>query len=378
VTHSNDGKDEKGALRSDQNQLMFGKGFSFSGYERDPLYLNMDGKKFTDISGVSGIDSITDGRAGVFADFDNDGDLDVFSTTIQNQAHLLFRNNVGQDNNYLRIVLEGNDKTGRDAYGAVARVKTSAGTLTKIKSGGSGFISQNDPRLLFGLGKDARAEWIEVTWANGKAERFEADAVAGSTLFLKEGTGKSQMLSIGKANLPNPLTKAEIFARNLKIMVGKPLPDFAVKTMNGAASSLQKQFKPGRNTLINIWATWCIPCAKEMPELEKMRPRLAARNIDLIGINVDTEKSANIKGYATQKRVTYPILVGGVAAIENIYATDELSVPLTILVDENGIVKELIPGWSTETQRKFNLLVGDETVKAVMPAVPPKTNKRLQ
>jgi len=378
VTHSNDGKDEKGALRSDQNQLMFGKGFSFSGYERDPLYLNMDGKKFTDISGVSGIDSITDGRAGVFADFDNDGDLDVFSTTIQNQAHLLFRNNVGQDNNYLRIVLEGNDKTGRDAYGAVARVKTSAGRLTKIKSGGSGFISQNDPRLLFGLGKDARAEWIEVTWANGKVERFEADAVAGSTLFLKEGTGKSQMLSIGKANLPNPLTKAEIFARNLKIMVGKPLPDFAVKTMNGAASSLQKQFKPGRNTLINIWATWCIPCAKEMPELEKMRPRLAARNIDLIGINVDTEKSANIKGYATQKRVTYPILVGGVAAIENIYATDELSVPLTILVDENGIVKELIPGWSTETQRKFNLLVGDGTVKAVMPAVPPKINKRLQ
>jgi len=378
VTHSNDGKDEKGALRSDQNQLMFGKGFSFSGYERDPLYLNLGTKKFLDISGVSGIDSITDGRAGVFADFDNDGDLDVFSTTIQNRAHLLFRNNVGQENNYLRVVLEGNDKTGPDAYGAVVRVKTSAGTLTKIKSGGSGFISQHDPRLLFGLGKDARAEWIEVTWANGKAERFEGDTSAGSTLFLKEGTGKSQMLSIAKANLPNPLTKAEIFAQGLKIMVGKPLPDFAVKTMSGRASSLQKQFKPGRNTLINIWATWCVPCAKEMPELEKMHPRLAARNIDLIGINVDTEKNADIKGYAAQKRVTYPILVGGVTAIENIYATDELSVPLTILVNENGIVKELISGWSAETQRKFNLLVADKTVKAVVPTVPPKTNKRRQ
>ena len=81
---------------------MFGQGFSFSGYERDPLYLNLGGKTFTDISGVSGIDSITDGRAGVFADFDNDGDLDVFSTTIQNQVHLLFRNNVGQNNNYVR------------------------------------------------------------------------------------------------------------------------------------------------------------------------------------------------------------------------------------------------------------------------------------
>src|SRR5215467_3100329 len=106
--------------------------------------MNIGGKKFMDISGVSGIDSITDGRAAVFADFDNDGDEDVFLTTI-----LLFRNNVGQDSHWLRILLEGGKETGRDAYGSVVRVKTSAGTLTKVKAGGSGFLSQNDPRLLF-------------------------------------------------------------------------------------------------------------------------------------------------------------------------------------------------------------------------------------
>ena len=54
----------------------------------------------------------------MFADFDNDGDLDVFSTTIQNQSHLLFRNNVGQDNNFLRVELEGGGKdVSRDAFG---------------------------------------------------------------------------------------------------------------------------------------------------------------------------------------------------------------------------------------------------------------------
>jgi len=376
VTHTNDGKAEKGALRSDQNQLMSGQGFSFSGYERDPLYLNLGGKKFTDISGVSGIDSISDGRAGVFADFDNDGDLDVFSTTIQHQAHLLFRNNIGQDNNFLRIALEGDAKTGLDAFGAVVRVKTSAGTMTKIKSGGSGFISQHDSRLLFGLGKDARAESVEVTWANGEVERFAADAAAGSTLVLKKGSRKVNSISVGRANLPNPLTKAEIFAQSLKIKIGGPLPDFAVKTLNGAASSIKKQMKVGRQSLINIWATWCVPCAKEMPELEKMRVRLAARSVDLIGINVDTEKGANIKGYVANKRVTYPILIGGVAAIENIYATDELSVPLTILVDDKGIVKELIPGWSAETQRRFSLLVGGETVKSDVANAPTKVNKQ--
>lgn len=360
MTHSNDGKGEKGALRSDQNQLMFGQGFSFSGYERDPLYLNLGGKKFSDISGVSGIDSITDGRAGVFADFDNDGDLDVFSTTIQNQAHLLFRNNVGQDNSFLRIVLEGDQKTGRDAFGSVVRMKTSAGTLTKIKSGGSGFISQHDPRLLFGLGGDRKAEWIEVTWSNGEVEKFDvATATTGSTLFLKKGSGKTQLLALAKANMPNPLTKTEIFARSLKIKVGEPLPDLNIQTLAGGQSSLQKQFKRGRSVLINIWATWCVPCAKEMPELEKIRARLASRGVDVIGINVDTERGANIKKYLIEKRVKYPNFVGGVAAIEQIYATDELAVPLSILVDDKGIVRDLIPGWSAETQRKFASLMGN-------------------
>jgi peroxiredoxin len=377
VTQSNDGKDEKGALRSDQNQLMFGQGFSFSGYERDPLYLNTGAKKFVDISGISGIDSITDGRAGVFADFDNDGDLDVFSTTIQHQAHLLFRNNVGQDNNFLRIALEGGKETGRDAFGSVVRVKTSAGTLTKIKSGGSGFISQHDPRLVFGLGKDARAEWIEVTWSNGKVEKFEADtAVSGSTLLLKQGNGKAQTMTLAKANLPDPLTKTETFARGLKISVGRQLPDFALKALNGTQSSLRQQLKPGRSLLINIWATWCIPCGKEMPELEKLRPLLAARNIDLIGISVDTEPKADVRGYAAKFGVRYPIFTGGIPVIEQLYATDELSVPLSILIDDKGVVRDLIPGWSAETRGKFAQMIGEEGVKAsTQTKQPAKANK---
>ena len=348
---------------------MFGQGFSFSGYERDPLYLNLGGKKFTDISGVSGIDSITDGRAGVFADFDNDGDLDVFSTTIQNQTHLLFRNNVGQDNNFLRVVLEGDGKTiSRDAFGSVVRVKTSAGTLTKIKSGGSGFISQNDPRLVFGLGKDQKAESIEVIWSNGAVESFAGEMSANSTLVLKQGSGKIEFVKLMKSNLPEPLTKTEIFALGLKIKIGQPLPDFALKTLAGASSSMRKQMKIGRQTLINVWATWCIPCAAEMPELEKMRAKFAAKKIDLVGLNVDAEKNVNVKGYAIKKGVTYPIIIGGVAAIEQLYATDELSVPLTILVNEKGIVTDLIPGWSKETQRKFAALAGEMTTAETFPA----------
>ena len=366
MTHANDGKEEKGALRVDQSQLMFGEGFSFSGYERDPLYLNLGNRKFMDVSGVSGIDSITDGRAGVFADFDNDGDLDVFSTTIQGQAHLLFRNNVGQGGNNLRIALEGTGTTagGRDAYGSVVRVKTSQGTLTKIKSGGSGFISQHDPRLLFGLGNDARATSVEVTWPNGKVERFEGDFKAGAFLLLREGTGRAVSMNLGRANLPDPLTPDEVFARGLKIAVGQPLPALNLKTVAGAPVVLGSHLKPGRQMLVNVWATWCAPCRHEMPELERLRPKLAARGIDLVGLNVDSEPDADVRGFLRENRVGYPIYVGGVHAIENLYATDELSVPLSILVDEKGVVREIIPGWSHRTQQRFAALVGEgEEVK---------------
>jgi len=361
VTQSNDPSQPHGALRSDQSQLLE-QGFSFSGYERDALYLNLCNKKFLDISGVSGLDSISDGRGAILADFDNDGDLDVFLTTLQGHAHLLFRNNVGQASHYLRVTLEGGPDIGRDAYGAVVRVKTSAGILTKIKSGGDGFLSQHDPRLLFGLGQDDRAEWMEVTWPDGKVEPFEANARAGSSLLLRRGAGRAEPLALGRAHLPDPLTPAESFARGLKIAVGKTMPDLALKTLEGGTTSLYEQLRPGRRTLVNIWATWCAPCAREMPELENLRTRLSARGIDLLGLNLDTEPDANIRGFVAKTGVQYPIFLGGVAAVEQLYATDEMSVPISILLAEDGTVLEIIPGWSGQTRSRFSELAGIETI----------------
>ena len=358
MTQANDARQSRGALRADQSQLIFEQGFSFSGYERDAVYLNLCNSKFLDISGVTGLDSITDGRGAVFADFDNDGDLDIFLTTLQGQAHLLFRNNVGQANRWLRVLLEGGPGVGRDAYSAVVRMKTSAGILSKIKSGGSGFISQHDPRLLFGLGHDDRAEWIEVTWPDGKVERFETQARSGSSLLLRRGTGRAEVLALNRAQLPDPLTRSETLARGLQFALGRPIPDVPLKTLEGGATTLRKQLRPGRRLLVNIWATWCAPCAREMPELERLRERFDAQGIDLLGLNVDTEREANLRGFLAMTGANYLNLVGGVAAIEALYATDELSVPISLLLDDHGTILEIIPGWSDQTRRRFATLAG--------------------
>ncbi len=357
MTQNNTQK-KTGTLRNDQNDLIFDKGFSFSGYERDALFLNRDGKKYQDISGVSGIDSISDGRAAVFADFDNDGDYDVFMTTIQGQSHMLFRNNVGQNNKWLRVSLEGGKDLGRDAYGSVVHVKTSAGTLTKIKAGGSGFLSQNDPRLLFGLGQDERAQSIEVTWSNGKVEKFTGDLTANASLILREGAGKAESIKVPMAKLPDPLTSDELASRTLKIRLGQPMPDLMVKGLDGKVLQLKQRLKPGRKLLVNFWATWCGPCATEMPELQRLHASLAANGVDLVGVSVDAEPDAKVGEFAHKMGAQYPIFVGGVPVIEKVFEGDQMAVPLSVVIDDQGRVLEIISGFSAATQKKFAQLAG--------------------
>ena len=169
----------------DEQHRLLKAGYSFSGHERDFLALNLKGREILDISGVSGADSISDGRAAVYADFDNDGDLDIFLRSQFGQCHRLFRNEIGQDNAYVRITLVG-VRSGRDAFGAIVRVRSSSGILTKVKSGGSGYLSQSDPRLLFGLGRDDRTGTIEVRWPSGAVQVFDGVAV-GQSIAIVEG-----------------------------------------------------------------------------------------------------------------------------------------------------------------------------------------------
>jgi hypothetical protein len=168
VASKKDPKNEISAFLG-QHLALLKKGYSFSGYERDKVWMQRDGR-FEDVSGISGADSISDGRAAIFWDYDNDGDLDILLRAMHGPAIFLFRNEIGQAVPSLRVELVGK-QSGRDAFGAVVRIKTPLGIQTKVKQGGGHYCAQSDPRLLFGLGGDPKIEWIEVTWPNGMKQR---------------------------------------------------------------------------------------------------------------------------------------------------------------------------------------------------------------
>ncbi|MBI4515599.1 MAG: CRTAC1 family protein [Deltaproteobacteria bacterium] len=124
-------------------------------------------------------------RGSAYADYDNDGDLDVIVVNLNSPAVLL-RNDGGNRNAWIDLQLRG--AMGRKPKGAAPRSnRDGLGTKVTITAGGrtqaaarrssAGYLSQNDPRLHFGLGSAELVERIEIRWPSGKAQVLSDTAV---------------------------------------------------------------------------------------------------------------------------------------------------------------------------------------------------------
>jgi thiol-disulfide isomerase/thioredoxin len=168
-------------------------------------------------------------------------------------------------------------------------------------------------------------------------------------------------VEVRTTRLPDPLTKDALTASRLRVKPGAPFPALSLASVSGEPTPLSAHLKPGRRLLVNVWATWCAPCAKEMPELQKLQASLDARGIDLLGLNVDTEEDVDVAGYLKRMGVTYGVGIGGTKSVEQIYAGEEVVVPLSFLLDERGTLVEILPGWSAKTQRRLAELAAGGT-----------------
>ncbi|MAF09227.1 hypothetical protein CMK11_02150 [Candidatus Poribacteria bacterium] len=155
----------------------------------DTLLRNRGDGRFADVSVQTGVAGLTmDVSRGVAAgDIDNDGDLDLLLTNSNRPARLL-RNDGGSANRWLMFRTVGTTSN-RDGIGARIRVVADGVSQVKEVRSGSGYLSQGDLRLLFGLGNAARAELVEVRWPSGVLDRFH-DVPASRIVTLTEGEGR--------------------------------------------------------------------------------------------------------------------------------------------------------------------------------------------
>ena len=141
-----------------------------------------------------------------------------------------------------------------------------------------------------------------------------------------------------------PLARGEVAAVNV---AGKPLkiPNLAFRDAAGKELTLADW--RGRTVLLNLWATWCVPCRKEMPALEALQAKLGGKNFEVVAINIDTRNLDKPKEWLREVGVSKLgyYADASAAVFQDLKAIGRaFGMPTTLLIDPNGCELGTIAG----------------------------------
>jgi len=153
-----------------------------------------------------------------------------------------------------------------------------------------------------------------------------------------------------------PLAHGEVAALTMAT-VPLRLPDLAFEDAEGRPKKLSDW--RGRTVLVNLWATWCLPCRKEMPALENLQTRLGGPNFEVVAVNIDTRDPEKPKNFLKEVNLTRLGYFSDQKAkvFQDLKAIGRaLGMPTSVLVDGEGCEIATIAGpaeWDSEDAVKL-------------------------
>ena len=337
------------------------EGRSMSGYERHCVFLNMQDGRFADISQISGLDFSDDGRGAAFVDWDHDGDLDFWLRNRTAPQLRYMRNDVPTGNHFLAIRLEG--KTcNRDAIGARVKVHlggNAAKPLIRTLRAGEGFLAQSSKWLHFGLGSSTSIEKVTVRWPGGEVETFTG-LQADRQYHLTQGTGEARRWTRPPGSTPLTPTildgKPATSAGRTFLASGPLLPHISYRDRQGAQVSLNVRNKGP--TLVNLWASWCAPCHRELKQWTRQQQQLKNTGLNIIALSVDSvderKQAETADAWRLLDKLQFPFEAGLIdgASLDGLQTVNDhifarvvpLAVPTSFLVDDKGRIMAVYRG----------------------------------
>jgi enediyne biosynthesis protein E4 len=151
--------------------LIAASGKSLSGFERNRIFLNVQGREFFEISGLTLADSAADGRGTVAADLTNDGMEDVLVRHVGGLPIALYENRFPKTS-WLRITLRG-VQSNREGIGARLVAVSNGRQLVRELFPNNGFMGQNAAHVHFGLGNATKLDQLTIRWPSGAVQEFK-------------------------------------------------------------------------------------------------------------------------------------------------------------------------------------------------------------
>jgi hypothetical protein len=170
---------------------------NLSAFERNRTFLNLDGKRFVDVSVASGADLDSDSRSVVVGDFDRDGAEDILVASIGGGPLRLFRNKFRDRAHGARIELIGRTSN-RSAIGARVTATCDGRQICRDLFPANGFQGQSPPELHLGLGAAERIDRLTVRWPSGLEQAFE-DLPVDRRITITEGEATPEVAGFSES-----------------------------------------------------------------------------------------------------------------------------------------------------------------------------------
>jgi tetratricopeptide (TPR) repeat protein len=321
---------------------------TWSGFERNVLYLNNGDGTFADVSGIAGMDFLEDGRTFALADFDRDGRVEVVLKNRSGPQLRFLKNVMPQLAPAIAFRLQGK-KSNRDAIGTLVTIETNVGRQTKFVQAGSGFLAQHSKELFFGLGEAKGPIQATIRWPSG-LEQIVGDLPANHRIWIEEGSAAvrkgafASPVNAGEAISASSSSRTEQLLIQVETWLLVPVAalDFRVAGLDGKGELFSS--RRGNPILLHFGSAELPDWEAQLVGFQRAHDKWVSEGLQLVVVNISEPKGAGewsfpIVGAPPELVAVYNLLYGRLFDRHR-----DMGLPTSFLIDAQGNIAKIYQG----------------------------------